>query len=118
MNYVVKYKLHFHTFNKEVDGTVSVENGLSFFDGERNCAVYNESDAVHYIKSIHKQGDIEKLFDTMDINLKDALVSYNNDYDPRVGIVKAVTAMNKLQEVINKKIDTLVENKIIDRDDF
>ena len=59
MNYVVKYKLHFHTFNKEVDGTVSVENGLSFFDGE----VYNEADAVHYIKSIHKQGDIEKLFD-------------------------------------------------------
>ena len=63
MNYIVKYKLHFHTFNNEVNGTVSVENGLSFFDGEKNCAVYNESDAVHYIKSIHKQGDIEKLFD-------------------------------------------------------
>ena len=62
--------------------------------------------------------DIDKLFDIMDINLKDALVSYNNDYDPRVGIVKAITAMNKLQEVINKKIDTLVENKIIDRDYF
>ena len=58
MQYIVKYKLHFHTFNKEVDGTVAVENGLSFFDGEKNCAVYNESDAVHYIKSIHKQGDI------------------------------------------------------------
>ena len=67
---------------------------------------------------ITKIENIEKLFDTMDINLKDALVSYNNDDDPRVGIVKAVTAMNKLQEVINKKIDTLVENKIIDRDDF
>ena len=67
---------------------------------------------------ITKIENIEKLFDTMDINLKDAFVSYNNDYDPRVGIVKAVTAMNKLQEVINKKIDTLVENKIIDRDDF
>ena len=63
MQYIVKYKLHFHTFNKEVDGTVAVENGLSFFDGERNCAVYNEKDAVHYIKTIHKQGDIEKLFD-------------------------------------------------------
>ena len=62
--------------------------------------------------------DIEKLFDTMDINLKDALVSYNNDYDPRVGIVNACTAMNKLQEVINKKIDYLVDNKIIDRNDF
>ena len=53
----------FHTFYKEVDGTVAVENGLSFFDGEKNCAVYNEKDAVHYIKTIHKQGDIEKLFD-------------------------------------------------------
>lgn len=62
--------------------------------------------------------NIEKLFDTMDINLKDALVSYNNDYDPRIGIVKAVTAMNKLQEVINKKIDYLVDNKIIDKGDF
>ena len=67
---------------------------------------------------ITKIENIEKLFDTMDINLKDALVSYNNDYDPRVGIVNACTAMNKLQEVINKKIDTLVENKIIDIDDF
>ena len=37
---------------------------------------------------ITKIENIEKLFDTMDINLKDALVSYNNDYDPRVGIVK------------------------------
>ena len=62
--------------------------------------------------------NIDKLFDTMDINLKDALVSYNNDYDPRIGIVKAVTAMNKLQEVINKKIDYLVDNKIIDKGDF
>ena len=51
---------------------------------------------------ITKIENIEKLFDTMDINLKDALVSYNNDYDPRVGIVNACTAMNK----------------IIDRDDF
>ena len=67
---------------------------------------------------ITKIENIEKLFDTMDINLKDALVSYNNDYDPRVGIVKAVTAMNKLQEEINKKIDYLVDNKIIDKNDF
>ena len=49
---------------------------------------------------ITKIENIEKLFDIMDINLKDALVSYNNDYDPRVGIVKAITAFNKLQEVI------------------
>ena len=67
---------------------------------------------------ITKIENIEKLFDTLDINLKDALVSYNNDYDPIVALVKDCTAMNKLQEVINKKIDTLVENKIIDRDDF
>ena len=67
---------------------------------------------------IAKIENIEKLFDTMDINLKDALVSYNNDYDPRIGIVKTVTAMNKLQEVINKKIDYLVDNKIIDKGDF
>ena len=63
MQYIVKFKLHFHPFNKEVDGTVAVENGLSFFDGEKNCAVYNEKDAVHFIKTIHKQGEIEKLFD-------------------------------------------------------
>ena len=63
MNYIVKYQLYFHTFNKTEDGTVSVENGLSFFDGEKNCAVYGEKDAVHYIKTIHKQGEIEKLFD-------------------------------------------------------
>tara|TARA_B100001057_G_C22071656_1_gene652245 strand:+ start:223 stop:474 length:252 start_codon:yes stop_codon:yes gene_type:complete len=81
---------------------------------------------------ITKIENIEKLFDTIEINLKDSLVSYNNDYDPRVGIVNACTAMNKLKEVINKEIDTLdklqeginkeidtlVENKIIDRDDF
>ena len=67
---------------------------------------------------ITKIENIEKLFDTMNINLKDALVSYNNDYDPRVGIVKAITAFNKLQEDVNKEIDTLVDNKIIDRDDF
>ena len=28
-----------------------------------NCSVYNEADAVAYVKSIHKQGDVEKLFD-------------------------------------------------------
>ena len=54
MNYVVKYQLHFHTFNKIEEGTVSVENGLSFFDGEKNCTVLKEADAVHYIKTIHK----------------------------------------------------------------
>ena len=62
MQYIVKYKLYFHTFNKEIEDKLSVKNGLSFFDGERNCSVYNERDAVHYVKSMHKQGEIEKLF--------------------------------------------------------
>ena len=62
MHYVVKYKLWFHTFNKEVEDTVKVDNGLSFFDSEKNCTVYNERDAVHYVKSMHKQGEVEKLF--------------------------------------------------------
>ena len=62
MQYIVKYKLYFHTFNKEIEDTVSVENGLSYFDGEMNASVYNERDAVHYVKSMHKQGEIEKLF--------------------------------------------------------
>ena len=62
MQYIVKYKLYFHTFNKEIEDTVSVENGLSYFDGEMNASVYNERDAVHYVKSMHKLGEIEKLF--------------------------------------------------------
>ena len=62
MQYIVKYKLHFHTFNKEVEGKIAVDNGLSFFDGEMNCSVYDEKGAVHYVKSMHKQGEIEKLF--------------------------------------------------------
>ena len=60
MHYVVKYKLWFHTFNKEVEDTVKVDNGLSFFDSEKNCTVYNERDAVHYVKSMHKLKEIEK----------------------------------------------------------
>ena len=62
MRYVVKYKLFFHTFNKEIEDTIKVENGLSYFDGERNCSVYNEVDAVNYVKVTHKRKDIERLF--------------------------------------------------------
>ncbi len=62
MHYEVKYKLFFHTFNKEVEGTISVENGLVFFNGEMNCSVYDKADAVSYVKSTHKLGDIDKLF--------------------------------------------------------
>ena len=62
MQYVVKYKLFFHTFNKETEDTIKVDNGMSYFNGERNCSVYNESDAVEYVKATHKLGEIEKLF--------------------------------------------------------
>ena len=62
MQYVVKYKLFFHTFNKEIEDSIKVDNGLSYFNGERNCSVYNETDAVSYVKAIHKLGEIDKLF--------------------------------------------------------
>tara|TARA_B100001027_G_scaffold147461_1_gene103113 strand:+ start:432 stop:620 length:189 start_codon:yes stop_codon:yes gene_type:complete len=35
---------------------------LSYLNGERNCSVYNEADAVDYVKATHKLGKIEKLF--------------------------------------------------------
>ena len=62
MQYVVKYKLFFHTFNKEIEDTIKVDNGLSYFNGERNSSVYNEADAVAYVKAIHNLGEIDKLF--------------------------------------------------------
>ena len=63
MQYVVKYKLFFHTFNKEIEDTIKVDNGLSYFNGERNCSVYNEVDAIEYVKVTHKIGEMEKLFE-------------------------------------------------------
>ena len=62
MQYVVKYKLFFQTFNKEIEDTIIIDNGLSYFDGERNCSVYNEADAVDYVKAKHKHGVIDNLF--------------------------------------------------------
>ena len=62
MQYLVKYKLFFHTFNKEIEDTIKVDNGLSYFNEERNCSVYDEADAVDYVKATHKLGEIEKLF--------------------------------------------------------
>ena len=62
MYYFVKYKLFFHTFKKKREDTIKVHNGLSYFNGERNCSVYNEADAVDYVKATHKLGKIEKLF--------------------------------------------------------
>ena len=62
MQYFVKYKLFFHTFNKEIVDVVKVDNGLFYFNGERNCSVYNEDNAIEYVKAIHKLGEIDKLF--------------------------------------------------------
>ena len=62
MQYLVKYKLFFHTFNKKIEDTIKLDNGLSYFNRGRNCSVYNEADAVDYVKSTHKLGEIEKLF--------------------------------------------------------
>ncbi len=62
MQYVVKYKLFFHTFNKEIEDVIKVDDGLSYFNGERNRGVYNEAGAVEYVKAIHKLGKIDELF--------------------------------------------------------
>ena len=62
MQYVVKYKLFFHTFNKEIEDTIEVDNGFSYFNGERSCSVYSEAEAIDYVKAIHKLGEIDKLF--------------------------------------------------------
>ncbi len=62
MQYVVKYKLFFHTFNKEIEDSIKVDNGLSYFNGEIKCSVYNETDAVDYVKTVHQLGEIDKLF--------------------------------------------------------
>ena len=62
MYYVVKYKLFFHTYNKEIESTIKVNSGLSYFDGEINRKVYQQIDAVDFVKTTHKAGDINKLF--------------------------------------------------------
>ena len=62
MQYVVKYKLFFHTFFKEIEDTIKLDNGLSYFIGKRNFSVYKEDDAIDHIKASHKLGEIEKLF--------------------------------------------------------
>ena len=62
MQYVIEYRLFFHTFNKEIEDTIKLDNGLSYFNIERNCSVYNEADAVDYVKAIHELGEIDKLF--------------------------------------------------------
>ncbi len=60
--YNVKYKLHFHTFNKIVEDKIKISDGTAFFFEGRNRTVYNEKDAIDYVKATHKNGEIEKLF--------------------------------------------------------
>ena len=62
MQYVEKYKLFFHTFNKEIEDTINLDNGFYHFNVERNCSFYNEANEVDYVKDINKQGEIDKLF--------------------------------------------------------
>ena len=62
MQYIVKYKLFFHTFNIQVEGKIKVNNGFSYFNVEINFRVYNVTDAVEYVRATHKIGEEEKLF--------------------------------------------------------
>jgi hypothetical protein len=62
MLYVVKYAIKFIAYDKEVVTQLEVENGLAFFDSERNRNVYSEKDAVDYVKALHSQGKIDKLY--------------------------------------------------------
>ena len=62
MQYVIKYKLFFHSFNKQLIDTIKVNNRLSSIYVDKNYSVYNEPDLIDYVKTIYKQGEIEKLF--------------------------------------------------------
>ena len=62
MQYVVKYKLFFHTFYKEIEGIIKLDKGLSYFNVEGNCSIYNEADTIDYVKATHRLSDIAKLF--------------------------------------------------------
>ena len=50
MQYVVKYKLFFHTLFKEIEDTIKLDNGLSYFIGKRNFSVYKEDDAIEFLE--------------------------------------------------------------------
>ena len=62
MQYLVKYKLFFHTFNKTVEEKLEIANVTEFFDREMNRFVYSEKDACDYVRNTHKVGDIKQLF--------------------------------------------------------
>ena len=62
MQYIVKYKFFFYTFNLEVEGKIKVNNDFSYSNGVINCSVYKKTDAVEYVRATHKLGDVKKLF--------------------------------------------------------
>ena len=62
MQYIEKYKLFLHTFNKKIEETIKVNKGSSYFNEEMNRRVCNETDSIYYVRAIHKLGEIEKLF--------------------------------------------------------
>ena len=62
MDYFVKYKLHFHTFNKIVVDNLLVYSGTDFFYEGMNRKVRNVKDAVDFVKAAHRTGNIKKLF--------------------------------------------------------
>ena len=102
MQYLVKYKLFFHTFNKEIEDTIKVDNGLSYFNGERNCSIYNEADAVDYVKATHKLGEIEKLFKVPQ-EIYDSVIKLDSK-DPQ-RLKKGVEVAVKLKEAKKKMHD-------------
>ena len=62
MQYIVKYKLFFHTFNKKIYDTIKIASGVAYFNAERNCMVHSQADAASDVKVMHKIGKIKQLF--------------------------------------------------------
>ena len=83
MHYVVKYKIYFHSLSKEVENKLSIENGIRFFDGEMNRNVYTEKDACDYVRTLHKNGEIRKLYD-----IPDDIYSFSDEGDTGASTIK------------------------------
>jgi hypothetical protein len=63
-NYIVKYQINLHTYNKTEEEKISVERGLRYFNeiDAMNYTVNSEPDAVAYVKNLYKTEGAEKLF--------------------------------------------------------
>ena len=63
-DYVIKYQLHLHTYNKTIEDKLKVARGTRYFNEIEgmNCEVNSEKDAVSYIKNLHKVEGADKLF--------------------------------------------------------